>query len=382
MAVIGPLTLKMWLFALMLLYTAWSLVCFDRIRLGTILLTASFAALLCLGGMNGVAHGANMEFLGEDVSPLLSFLALLFFELTVRTRQDILLVIRIIVIAAIVMACCYAVIVVSLWLSLWLGVTSLGTLYEWLALSGGNDFGVSGDGTGEVGRFAYSGAVFIGIAIVFLMFKRKRSGNTIAFFLFLCLMLVASRGLFLTLALTAFCYTWIARVATIKKLGLSFVVVLLAAICLPLLFSLAGDRRASNSARLNTISEVYDGIDPTSAILGHGFGIGVPEKPKHMEIVYLEIFHKQGMLGLLWWIVLIGMLVARFRRALKTGDTAVAYPLFLVALFLLFESATNPYINNPVGMYPFLISFVGLGVLAQQERPHASKAPILEPSRV
>ena len=137
MAVIGPLTLKMWLFALMLLYTAWSLVCFDRIRLGTILLTASFAALLCLGGMNGVAHGANMEFLGEDVSPLLSFLALPFFELTMRTRQDILLVIRIVVIAAIVMACCYAVIVVSLWLSLWLGVASLGTLYEWLAMSAG-----------------------------------------------------------------------------------------------------------------------------------------------------------------------------------------------------------------------------------------------------
>ena len=255
----------------------------------------------------------------------------------------------------------------------------MGIFYGWIALSDGNDFGVSGDGTGEVGRFAYSGAVFIGIAIVLLMFKKKRSAKVGAFFLFLCLMFVASRGLFLTLALTAFCHTWIARISTIRKLGLSFVVILLAAACLPLLFSLAGDRTASDSTRLDTLSQVFEQINPESTIVGHGFGIGVPERPEHMEIVYLEIFHKQGALGLLWWIVLIGMLVARFKGVLGTGDTALAYSLFLVALFVLLESATNPYLNNPVGMYPFLISFVALGVLTQRSNPPAGAIQTLAP---
>jgi hypothetical protein len=374
MAVIGPLTLKMWLFTLMLLYIGWSLLCFDRIRLGTALLIGSFAALLCLGGMNGVAQGANMQFLGEDVSPLLSFLALPFFELTMRTRQDILLVIRVVVIAAIGMACCYAVIVVSLWLSLWLGVASLGTLYGWLAVSAATDFGISGDGTGEAGRFAYSGALFLGIAIIFLAFKKTRWSKAGVLFLFFSLILVASRGLFLTLALSAFCYVLIAPVPVIRKLGTCVAVLMLAAACLPLLFSLAGDRTASNEARLNTISQVSERIGPGSLVVGHGFGIGVPEKPKHMEIAYLEIFHKQGVLGLFWWAALIGTLATRFRKALPSTDRALAYSLFLVALFVLLESATNPYIDNPIGMYPFLISFAGLGVLAQQERTQAASS--------
>ena len=128
MAMIGPLTLKMWLFILMLIYTTWSLIFFERIRLSTAILTCAFAALLFLAGMTGVAHSANLKFLGEDVSPLLSFFAFPFFELTVRTREDIHFVIRTILVAAVVMACCYAVIVVSLWLSLWLGISSLGNL--------------------------------------------------------------------------------------------------------------------------------------------------------------------------------------------------------------------------------------------------------------
>jgi hypothetical protein len=328
--------------------------------------------------MNGAAHAADMQLLGDDISPLLSFLALPFFELTLRSKKELILVIRIILVAAMVMACCYAVIVVSLWLSLWLGISSLGSLYRWLTQSGGNDFGVSGDGTGETGRFAYSGAVFMGIAIVLLSFKKGRSAKAGAFLLFLSLLLVASRGLFLTLAITALCYTLMARISTIKKLGLCCVVILLAAVCLPILFSLAGNRTASNSARLNTIAQVYERVSPESLIVGHGFGIGVPEKPKHMEIVYLEVFQKQGVLGLMWWAALIGMLVTRFRKALASDNRRLVYSLFLVAIFVLVESATNPFINNPIGMYPFLISFVGLGILARAATAHAGMKPELE----
>jgi hypothetical protein len=380
LAMIGPLTLKMWLFLLMLLYTAWALLSFEKLLPSTLLLTTSFAVLLFVAGTNGAAHAANLEFLGADMSPLLSFLVLPFFELTMRTRNDISLVIRVVLVAARVMACCYVVIVASLWLSLWLGITSLGTLYGWLAESGANDFGVSGDGTGEIGRFAYSGAIFIGIAIIFVLFKKGRSAKVGAFFLFLTLCLVASRGLFLTLALTAVCYVVIAPVPAMKKFGLGCMVVLLGVVCLPILFSLAGNRSASNSARLDTISQVYERIDPASAILGHGFGIGVPEKPQHMEIVYLEVFHKQGVLGLLWWVVLIGILAARFRKAIAVENRSLVYPLFLVAVFILLESATNPYINNPIGMYPFLISFVGLGLLAQPDTARSIANPALQAS--
>jgi hypothetical protein len=100
-----------------------------------------------------------------------------------------------------------------------------------------------------------------------------------------------------------------------------------------------------------------------------------------MEITYAEIFHKQGVIGLLWWTALVAILATRLRQAIKNGNRSLAYPLFLSASFVLFESATNPFLNNPIGMYPFIISLVGLGVLANPDRQQCSMNPCLESRR-
>lgn len=368
----------MLLFSLSLIYTTWSLLSLDRIRYSTVLFTISFAALLCFSMINGLGHSADMQLLGEDVSPLLSFLTLPFFELTIRSKLEIILVIRIIVFAAIVMACCYAAIVVSLWLSFWLQVDSLGVLYKLVKGAAGGDIFISGGltaQTGLPGHFIYSGALFIGIAIIYLVFKNGRWSRAVAFFLFLSMFLVASRGLFLSLALSAFCYVLIGPMRAIKKIGYGCIVILLAAISLPFLFSLSGNKTSSNENRLIAISEVTNLTTPVSLIVGHGFGIGVPEKPGHEEIAYLEIFQKQGLIGLLWWAALIATLAIRYRKALRSGNQYLAYPLFLSAIYILFQSATNPAVNNPVGMYPFIISFVGLGVLARPDAPRSAMNP-------
>ncbi len=157
------------------------------------LLTSSFAALLCIGIMNGVGHASNMKFLGEDVSPLLSFLTLPFFELTIRRKHEIFLVMRIIVFAAIVMAAGYMTIIISLLLQ----IVSVGTLYGWITLNGGEDFVFEG----ETGRFFYKGVIFICIAIIFLAFQNRRRCKVIAGILLLTLFFVGSRDLFLALAL-------------------------------------------------------------------------------------------------------------------------------------------------------------------------------------
>src|SRR5438309_103984 len=73
---IGPVTVKMLLFGLVILYTAWSLLALDRIRTSTTLLTVSLLALMGIAAVNGLSHDAKMSFIGSDVSPLLSFLVL------------------------------------------------------------------------------------------------------------------------------------------------------------------------------------------------------------------------------------------------------------------------------------------------------------------
>ncbi|MGC2639992.1 MAG: hypothetical protein WA294_22635 [Acidobacteriaceae bacterium] len=357
---IGPVTVRMVLYVLAVIFTIWSLLFLVRLKRSTVLLLVSFAVLLCFGICNGLGHAADLQNLGQDVSPLAAFLLIPFFELTIRTEGDIRTAMRIIVAAASIMAAGYAVIVFSLVMHL----VSFVSFYAWIGRVGGDDFIFEGDAT----FLFYKGSIFIAIAFIFLIFRKGRWAKTGAFVLFLSLFAIGTRGFFLALALCAILYVFIAPLPVVKKLGLGFAVFSVALVLLPWIFSLSGDKAVSNETRLTAMSEVAARVSAGSFFLGHGFGIGVPIRPVHMEIVYLEIVHKQGVLALIWWAILIGMAIARLRRALKAGQGDLAYPLLLAAIFICFESATNPFLNNPIGMYPFLICFVGLGVLADTGR--------------
>ena len=60
--------------------------------------------------------------------------------------------------------------------------------------------------------------------------------------------------------------------------------------------------------RLSTIREVEEDITASSLLWGHGLGIGVPSRPQEMEITFLEIFHKEGLIGVsVWTSLLIGI---------------------------------------------------------------------------
>jgi hypothetical protein len=354
---IGPVTVKMLLYALSLLYTAWSLLALESLRRSTLMLLASFGALLCFGIANGLTHSADMQYLGQDVSPLISFLVLPFYELTIRTERDVRAAIRIIVIAALIMTACYA----TIGFCLLSQRVSFQTLYEWLVRVGGDDFIFEG----EASRLFYKGTLFIGIAFLFLLFRKGRWARAAAFILFMSLFAVGLRGFFLALAICGILYVFIGPLSATKKVSIGFVVLSLAVVLIPRVLALFGDKTASNSERLIAITEVSDRLTPSSILVGNGLGIGVPIRPGHMEIIYLEIFHKQGIVGLLWWATLIGIAVVRWKRAVRVGKGQLAYPLLLAIAFVCFESATNPFLNNPIGLYAFIICYVALGVLAE-----------------
>jgi len=129
-------------------------------------------------------------------------------------------------------------------------------------------------------------------------------------------------------------------------------------------------KQESDSVRITTASQVMDRITPLTVILGNGFGVGVEERPVHMENSYLEIFHKQGVLGLLWWGSMFFFLIVRYRKARRVNHE-YAQPLFLSSCFVAFESLTNPFINNPIGIFIWLIALVGLDVLSRPSSPIA-----------
>jgi len=62
----------------------------------------------------------------------------------------------------------------------------------------------------------------------------------------------------------------------------------------------------------------------------------------------------------------------RFRKAAKFADRRLAYPLFLSAAFVFFESLTNPFINNPIGMSFLAICLAALKKLGDSNGLDAS----------
>ena len=122
-----------------------------------------------------------------------------------------------------------------------------------------------------------------------------------------------------------------------------------------------GDKALSDSIRIQQLVQVGERVNPISLFIGHGFGIGVPVREVHMEIAYLEVFHKQGILGLCLWALFFIFLYNTYVRAKNFMN--IRKPFFLSVCFVLLVSLVNPIFNNPIGLSLFMIALASLSVL-------------------
>lgn len=125
------------------------------------------------------------------------------------------------------------------------------------------------------------------------------------------------------------------------------------------------NRQVSIIGRFVQFEEVAAAISWRSVLIGHGFGQGVPSRPIHMEVSYLEIFHKQGLLGLGLWIGLMVALWRRFYAQVGARLRAIhyqseAFAFFISATFMFVISFTNPFINSPMGLGMLALALVVL----------------------
>jgi hypothetical protein len=109
-------------------------------------------------------------------------------------------------------------------------------------------------------------------------------------------------------------------------------------------------------------------VTPISVVIGHGFGEGVPIRDNHFEINYLEIFHKQGFIGLVFWFSLMFYIGWLYLNCKRLGYEKKARPFFLAALFVYIQSATNPYLTNSIGLNMIMISIVSLNIYINNAR--------------
>ncbi len=370
----GPISLRMILFSLALLTTVFYLVKGKRIPSDYVGLLVFFAIVSAIGLIVGISSGAERTFWWQDIKPLLYFLILPFFAVAITDKAYIECTSSLLKISGIVQAVAFVIVL----LLIHLHIIPFLSLYKVFIST--EEFFFRGELT-----FTYKGFLFLCISFLFLHFTDSKHKILLMGLILVAILLTVTRGFWLALLGTYSIYYFTRNSSFSKLKSVLFALFALAVVFGGKAFvgktsetidrvqlqnsdiqnsapkaTLLGDRTYSDDGRFQQINEVAKSVTFTSALIGHGFGNGVTSRPIHMEISYLEIFHKQGLMGLALWAYLFWLLFKKYRAAPESG---VREAFFFSSLFIFIQSLTNQYINNPIGLSMILLSFVCLDVL-------------------
>jgi hypothetical protein len=316
---------------------------------------------MLIGWMLAFTFDSEMSYLMVDFKPLLYFYIVLFFYYIMTSELMIKKVVDIMLLCVKIMTVLY---LIYMTLTDILGLFSM-TCENYHTVDDSGSFMFRGVGS----SLFYKGFVYLPIGALGFFWRKQYVWMVLSI---IAIYFTYTRGLYVLLAfgLLAF-YLKTHEVNIIKIVGLMLVVLLLYEIADVFEVFTFDDtylenREESDSVRLITTEQVFDRITWWSFLFGHGFGQGVPERPAHMEISYLDIFHHQGIFGLSFWLAL-------FYAILKYGNTAAekykeeAAFFMTAAMMIYLQSCFNPYINNSIGMSITLLAFVICYRLSQDE---------------
>ena len=368
---LGNVSLRMVLFCIAMILALITLIKRNNIPLRYWRIFGFFFLTILIGVVFGLLNHSPLKLIWEDVKPLLYFLILPFFVLTIDKSEGQEIA-RIIKISSVTLA-------VSFFLLVFLINVGIIPFLNFYRLTEKTvEFFYRGELT-----FFYKGFLFFGIGSIFYYFSDSNKKYFFISILVLAIIVSVTRGFLFSLAVTFAIHLFKRRLiyysVTAAMIAISIV---LWGNQVTINFSrwvdsnnrresfekasphLLGGRNYSDAGRFEQITEVKDRISFSSVLVGHGFGQGVPSRPVHMEISYLEIFHKQGFIGLAFWGLLAGMVLTGYRQALPS---LLANAFFFSALFIFIESLTNQYINNPIGMSMLLLFLVCLDKLKMKQ---------------
>lgn len=345
----GPLTLRMLFFILSLLLSFSIVIISKKVEKYFISLLLIYTVLLITGIVMAIVNRNEVGLVLEDLKPLIFFYCLLFFAQLINSDGIIADVRNVLRRSAIILAVGY----ILMLFGLFSGILNYQTLY--ISMNNTGEFffrGTSG--------FFYKGFLYMCVGVFFYIDKFSFKNILVISLLITALILTFTRGFLLSMFIVLFIYL----IAFSNRKFVTLIVLLIGSIplylYLPTYMEALGDKSTSNNERYIQICDVKNEVDPFSIVIGHGFGGGVASRPVHMEISYLEIFHKQGLLGLAFWFGVMAAILFSYAKASAVGNKQEALPYLLSSLFVFLQSFTNPFINNPIGMSIILISLVVL----------------------
>lgn len=352
---IGAITLRMVLFFLNIAIVTVLFIERGKVPTYTVVLCASAFAVLLFYSVWGWINGAPMALIAEDVKPLSYFFSVLFFSYYIDSEERVRLVVSLLKKSSLVMALSY-ILIQGLF---YLGRMDFMQFYQYtLTHVSSSDFIFRG----TQGLFFYKGFMYMVVGLIFWIHSPGSKRKSLAILIItLAMILTGTRGFIL---MFGFVYALFYGIPLLLRLNIKMLI-LAAVLVFGSVFFFGsrdiGNKDLSNSIRIQQLVQVAQDIDPLSLFIGHGFGNGVPIRPVHMEIAYLETFHKQGVLGLcLWGLFFIVLYNAYVRRG---NFPNIRKAFFLSLLFMVLLSLTNPFFNNPIGISLFMISLSSFYIL-------------------
>ncbi len=354
---VGILSPRMYLFFLSMGLALLILFVYPFLSRSVLILTAAFTFLLVMSSILGLFRGLSVsEIFASDIKPLLFFYIILFLDINIRNISGVHQVSRLIRTAAFILALLYLPIFVLL------NAKVINFQWLWQITYDTEEFFFRDDVA-----FLYKGFVYLAIGFFFLLRSPYPGHQWMKRIIVLALFLTLTRGFIVAWALVYVVYLLLFG----RKKILVFILV--AAIPVMALYywqfvnQYLSDKMESDNKRIEQIQEVFEMLTPASILWGHGYGVGTANVEMHFEIVYLEILHKQGLVGLSFWIFLFLGISFLFAKAVQQGNLEWALPYWLATLFIYVESFTNPFILSPLGMVVPLISWVCLRVLSKKD---------------
>jgi hypothetical protein len=366
-------------------------------------LLLAFTASTAVGTLIGLAHGNRLAAILSELKPLSYFPMLLFFATTIRSREDIALVARLVVACGIIQAAAYLLLLAAEYFN----VFSQADVFLFLRQS--DEFVFRQDSQSRLCLgFFYKAAFHLGVAVLLVLFAVPKARMVIGALLTAALALSMTRGLMLAAVLSTVWGACIIPTRRRKVIALAVIafgaVLQYAALQLeqrpsasPSLQAeklgassqddsrdalsvadLAGKVgrfgedhimsrvwRYGDSLRMRDFRAVFGALDLPSAIIGKGLGAPLNGRDR-IEVTYLELFHKQGLLGLSFWLALL-VVIAVLYKGLSWDNKLQSLGFMLSALYVYAATATNPFLTGSMGMSVVFISLCVMLVLTREQ---------------
>ena len=376
---IGGFRLREIFYVACLAWVALRLLLIEPLRLDATIagITFFFVAITALDAAIGYAGGSEPSAILAELKPLSYFPMLLFFAVSIRKRQDISLA------ACILMTCGFAVGLIYLMILLGAAAGLVDYIDVFRFLEKSDEFIFRHDPRGPFVGFLYKGAFYTCVAAIFLLFDPFRKTKLIAVIAVIAIPMTVTRGLGGALLLSLVAGAAMNRNWRRAPLLIGYAVLLAAILFIAVrsetaLLVAARDRdqaidtrplivRPGDAQRMGDVGFVLDHTTLSTALVGHGLGAPIGGRNR-IELTYLEIFYKQGLLGLALWAFLLAYCFVLYLRV-PAGTKQFGLAFLLSSLFVAAATASNTFMTGSIGMAVIFIAAASLLVLSR-ERPH------------